>query len=109
MTKMKFYTLDDLIATGIPMFDGTVSPDIEVGEVYLSDRVISMWDFNFSSRKGKYIYYDNAGDTLIEKMVEVCKRVDETGYECVPLEKDLSNINVFENPELLERTDDETK
>ena len=96
MAIMKFYTLDDLEATGLPMFASTVSPKVGIGEVYLSDRVISMWDFNFSSRKGKYIYYDKAGDTLIEKVVMICKRVDETGYKCEMLNKDLSNLNIFE-------------
>lgn len=95
MPIMKFYTLEDLKATGLPMFAGTVSPRVEVGEVYLSDRVISMWDFDFSSRKGKYIYYDTAGDTTIEKVVEICKRVDETGYQCEMLNIDLSNLDTF--------------
>ena len=95
MAIMKFYTLEDLKATGLPMFAGTVSPHVEVGEVFLSDRVISMWDFDFSSRKGKYIYYDKAGETPIEKVVEICKRVDETGYQCEALNRDLSNLDVF--------------
>lgn len=95
MPIMKFYTLEDLKATGLPMFAGTVSPRVEVGEVYLSDRVISMWDFGFSSRKGKYIYYDKVGETPIEKVVEICKRVDETSYQCEMLNRDLSNLDIF--------------
>ena len=95
MAIMKFYTLEDLKATGLPMFAGTVSPRVAVGEVYLSDRVISMWDFDFSSRKGKYIYYDMVGETSIQKVVEICKRVDETGYQCEALNRDLSNLDIF--------------
>ena len=103
MAIMKFYTLEDLKATGLPMFAGTVSPRVEVGEVYLSDRVVSKWDFDFSSRDGKYIYYDNAGETLIEKVVEICKRVDETGYQCEMLNRDLSNLDIFKLKESSQR------
>ena len=103
MAIMKFYTLEDLKATGLPMFAGTVSPRVEVGEVYLSDRVVSKWDFDFSSRDGKYIYYDNAGETPIEKVVEICKRVDETGYRCEMLNRDLSNLDIFKLKESSQR------
>ena len=103
MAIMKFYTLEDLKATGLPMFAGTVSPRVEVGEVYLSDRVVSKWDFDFSSRDGKYIYYDNAGETPIEKVVEICKRVDETGYQCEMLNRDLPNLDIFKLKESSQR------
>lgn len=103
MAIMKFYTLEDLKATGLPMFAGTVSPRVKVGEVYLSDRVISMWDFDSSSRRDKYIYYDKAGETSIEKVVEICKRVNETSYRSEMLNRDLSNLDIFK---LKERDDD---
>ena len=95
MTNMKFYELEDLKATGLPMFAGTVRPSVEDGEVYLSDRVISMWDFDFPSRKDKYIYYDEVGETIIERVVEICKRIDETSYQCEMLNSDLSNLDIF--------------
>ena len=99
MAIMKFYTLEDLKATKLPMFASTIYPDVEIGQVYLSDEVISMWDFNFSSRKGKYVYYDDVGGRPIQNVVRVCKRIDETTTQCVILNEDLSNLNVFDTKE----------
>lgn len=98
MAIAKFHTLEDLKQTGLPMFMSTVHPSVEIGEVYLQDEVISMWDF--TDRKGQYIYYDNINmwgkDNLIQYVVNVCKRLDENSYQRIPLKKDLSNLNVYE-------------
>lgn len=94
MAIAKFHTLEDLIATGLPMFMATVSPSVDVGEVYLQDEVISQWDFGDYS--DCYTYYDNLGGTTIHYVVNICKKLDDRSYQTHHLKKDMSNLNLFE-------------
>lgn len=91
---MKFYTLKDLKATGLPMYSGTVLPDVKIGQIYLQDRVINSWDFSDYSKF--YTYFHKVDNLLIHSVVYICKKIDENRTEFRPLHKDLNNLNAFE-------------
>jgi hypothetical protein len=86
-----FYTFEELKNTGLKMIDGNRCPkDIAIGETYLSNKVICMWDFNCYD--DYYTYFDDS----IHLVVQVCKKIDKTYTKCENLKKDLSNLTIGE-------------
>ena len=93
MAVCKIYTLDDLKATGLKVFDSCryAGNEVEVGEIYLQGEVISQWDF--SDYSNDYVFYDGIGETTIKEVVNVCKKIDDKTTKFKRLSKDLSNAN----------------
>ena len=89
MAIAKFHTLEDLKATGLPMFMGTVSPTVEIGDVYLQDSVISQWDFK--DYEPYYTYFEDG----IHFVVRIAKQIDSRESQTAYLDKDLSNLDHF--------------
>lgn len=83
----KIYTIQELVDTGLPLIHNTrTTKDIPVGEYYLEESVINMWDVRDYSNY--YTYYDDG----VKMSVYVCFKEDETQSNGFLLRKDLSNL-----------------
>lgn len=91
MTKCKIYTIQELIDTGLPIFDGHRAADTKIGEKYITDTVISRWDFTDHSEH--YRFFTRVGETVIEHVVQISMRTGEATGRVEWLKKDLSNLD----------------
>jgi hypothetical protein len=86
--KDMFYTLDDLLKTGLTMRSVGNGTPTEVNEYYLRPHVINMWDWSDYSN-----YYTYREDSGIRLCVYVCVTINERGSgKLFKLKKDLSNL-----------------
>jgi len=82
--------MQDLIDTGLPVFDSCRCEDIKVGEKCLKPDVISRWDWKDYSEY--YTYFDDN----IKLVVNIVTRTGEKSLISEHLKKDLSNLKAVD-------------
>ena len=82
--------MQDLIDTGLPVFDSCRYEDIKVGEKCLKPDVISRWDWKDYSEY--YTYFDDN----IKLVVNIVTRTGEKSLISEHLKKDLSNLKAVD-------------
>lgn len=82
----KIYTIQELIDTGLPLIHSTrTTKDIEIGQYYLEEAVINMWDVR------DYTNYYTFFEDGIKHSVYVCLKREGVSTRYL-LRKDLSNL-----------------
>jgi hypothetical protein len=84
----KFYTLKDLLGSGLTMRGSGDGSPTDINEYYLKPQVINMWDWDIYDNY--YTYIDDDGCRFC---VYVCVTINEKGSgKLYKLHKDLSNL-----------------